>query len=150
DAVIAAGASNATLMGGGDGVVMVTTNIPIATMSAEDLANTLGAPAGASLAADIAAVKSQTAAIEADTQDLQTQIGTDGAGLTAIPWNSAWDAEVQSECTDALNAYDPPTNAEMTARTLAAASYATAANQTTMDGKLDIIDGIVDAILVDT
>lgn len=25
-----------------------------------------------------------------------------GTGLTAIPWNSAWDAEVQSECNDAL------------------------------------------------
>lgn len=33
------------------------------------------------------------------------------------------DAEIQSEATDALNAYDPPTNAEMEARTLVAASY---------------------------
>lgn len=31
-------------------------------------------------------------------------IGALGAGLTAIPWNSAWDAEVQSECADALTA----------------------------------------------
>jgi hypothetical protein len=44
----------------------------------------LGAPTGASVSADIAAVKSQTAAIETDTQDLQTQVGTDGAGLTAL------------------------------------------------------------------
>ena len=29
-------------------------------------------------------------------------IGVAGAGLTAIPWNAAWDAEVESECTDAL------------------------------------------------
>jgi hypothetical protein len=50
-------------------------------------------------------------------------IGAAGAGLTALPWNAAWDAEVQSECTDALNAYDPPTNAEMIARTLVAADY---------------------------
>ena len=77
------------------------------------LPNLLGAPAGASMSADIAAVKAQTAAIEADTQDLQTQVGTDGAGLTNLPWNAAWDTEVQSECTDALNAYDPPTKAEM-------------------------------------
>lgn len=42
-------------------------------------------------------------------------IGSAGAGLTAVPWNSAWDAEVQSECTDALNAYDPPTKAELDA-----------------------------------
>jgi hypothetical protein len=43
-------------------------------------------------------------------------IGT-GTGLTAIPWNAAWDAEVQSEVTDALNAYDPPTRAELTTDT---------------------------------
>ena len=42
-------------------------------------------------------------------------IGSAGAGLTAVPWNAAWDAEVQSECTDALNAYDPPTKAELDA-----------------------------------
>ena len=33
---------------------------------------------------------------------IRDQIGTAGAGLTALPWNSAWDAEVQSECADAL------------------------------------------------
>lgn len=34
----------------------------------------LGAPAGASVSADIAAVKAQTAAIEADTQDIQSRL----------------------------------------------------------------------------
>ena len=53
-------------------------------------------------------------------------IGSAGAGLTAVPWNAAWDAEVQSECTDALNAYDPPTKTEMDAMwtTAATESYA--------------------------
>ena len=41
------------------------------------------------------------------------EIGPAGAGFTALPWNSSWDAEVQSEVTDALNEYDPPTKAEM-------------------------------------
>lgn len=36
----------------------------------------LGAPAGASVSADVAAVKSQTAAIETDTQDIQSRIPT--------------------------------------------------------------------------
>ena len=36
--------------------------------------------------------------------DIKTQTGTAGAGLTAIPWNAAWDAEVQSECDDAITA----------------------------------------------
>ncbi len=40
-------------------------------------------------------------------------IGALGAGLTAIPYNAAWDADIQSECTDALNAYDPPTKTEL-------------------------------------
>ena len=40
--------------------------------------------------------------IQADTEDLQTQIGAAGAGLTAVPWNAAWDAEVESEVDDAL------------------------------------------------
>lgn len=38
----------------------------------------------------------------AQTGDNFARIGAAGAGLTAVPWNSAWDAEVQSECNDAL------------------------------------------------
>jgi hypothetical protein len=40
----------------------------------------------------------QLAAIESQTDD----IGVAGAGLSAIPWNASWDAEVQSEVDDAL------------------------------------------------
>lgn len=65
-----------------------------------------------------------------------------GTRLTAIPWNSAWDAEVQSEAADALTAYDPPTNAEMEARTIAAASYATAT-------ALDAVDNFLDTEIAD-
>lgn len=54
---------------------------------------TLGTPAGASISADIAAIEAQT-----------DDIGTAGAGLTAVPWNAAWDAEVQSEVQDAIEA----------------------------------------------
>ena len=55
--------------------------------------STLGTPAGASISADIAAIEAQT-----------DDIGAAGAGLTAVPWNAAWDAEVQSEVVDALEA----------------------------------------------
>lgn len=109
----------------------------------------LGAPAGASVSADIATVDTVVDAILVDTAEIGaagaglTEAGGTGDHLTAVPWNAAWDAEVQSEVTDALNAYDPPTNAELEARTLAAASYATAAALATVDGN-------VDAILVDT
>lgn len=34
--------------------------------------------------------------------DIYGQIGTNGASLSSIPWNSAWDAEVQSEVNDGL------------------------------------------------
>ena len=33
-------------------------------------------------------------------------LGTDGDGLTAVPWNSSWDAEVESEVTDSLVAHN--------------------------------------------
>lgn len=56
-----------------------------------------------------------TSATFAELKAETAEIGAAGAGLTAIPWNADWDAEVQSECTDALNAYDPPTATELTA-----------------------------------
>lgn len=73
----------------------------------------------------------------------------DGSTLTSIPWNAAWDAEVQSEVADALAVYDPPTNTEMEARTLAAASYATASTLATVAADVVLIladtgtDGVV-------
>ena len=61
-------------------------------------------------AENLATVDTVVDAILVDT----TEIGAAGAGLTAVPWNAAWDAEVQSEVADALAVYDPPTNTEMT------------------------------------
>ena len=72
----------------------------LATSSAlSTLSTTIGSPAGASLAADIAAIEDQTDELAA----FITDVGVNGAGLTALPWNAAYDAEVQSEVTDALN-----------------------------------------------
>lgn len=50
--------------------VQVFTNFP----QTGDAFDRLGAPAGASVSADVAAVKTQTAAIEVDTQDIQSRI----------------------------------------------------------------------------
>ena len=82
------------------------------------------------------------------------EIGTAGAGLTALAQASLWtstiagriDAAVSTRATPAqvateLATYDGPTNAEMVARTLAAASYATAAAQTTAQNDLDVLTG---------
>lgn len=38
------------------------------------------------------------------TRTLTSGTNIDGSTFTAIPWNAAWDAEVQSECSDALTA----------------------------------------------
>jgi len=52
---------------------------------------------------------SQTSVDDVPTNaELTTALGT-GSWATAIPWNAAWDAEVQSECADALAAYDVAT-----------------------------------------
>lgn len=76
-----------------------------------------------------------------------TSGGTIGKYLVDNAWNSAWDAEVQSEVADALAVYDPPTNAEMEARTLVAANYATASALDTID---NLLDTEIAAILEDT
>lgn len=38
------------------------------------------------------------------TGDAYARLGSNGAGLTTLPWNAAWDAEVQSEVQDAIEA----------------------------------------------
>ena len=112
----------------------------------DDLESRLGTPSNLGSGATVAA---NLADIEGQTDD----IGVAGAGLTALAtaaelakvpksdgtatWNATALASLQQEATDALNAYDPPTNAEMEARTLVAASYATAS-------ALDAVDNFVD------
>ncbi len=82
---------------------------------------------------------------------LVTDIGTDGAGLTAIPWNAAWDAEVQSEATDALNAYDGPTHAELTAELATADDAVLAAIAALNNLSAAAVNAeVVDALNVDT
>lgn len=72
-------------------------------------------------------------------------LGSAGATISTLT-----PAQVNTECDTALADYDAPTNAEMVARTLAAAGYATAASQTTIEGKVDTVDTVVDAVKVKT
>lgn len=81
--------------------------------------------------------------------ELATALGTaDDAILAAIAaLNNLSSAAAQTAAAAALTAYDPPTNAELEARTLLAASYATAANQSTIAGYIDTeVAAIVSAI----
>jgi len=59
-------------------------------------------------------IRNKQTDIEADTQDLQTQIGTAGAGLTDVGgFSTAAKAEINTEADTALTDYDPPTKTEM-------------------------------------
>jgi len=57
------------------------------------------------------ATAANLATVDTVVDGLATTIGVAGAGLTAVPWNASWDAEVQSEVDDALGAaITEPTN----------------------------------------
>lgn len=82
----------------------------------------------------------------------ETKIDTMDAVVDEIPsetnaktWNATALAAIQSECNDALVAYDPPTRAEATADKDAIITEVNA-NET----KIDTVDTVVDTILVDT
>jgi hypothetical protein len=143
DAACASGVAGVQIGGTVTGMVVFAPYIELPVNTEEDVFTRIGAPAGASVSADIAAIEAQT-----------DDIGAAGAGLTAVPWNAAWDAEVQSEVADALAVYDPPTNAEMEARTLVSAGYATATALDTVDNLIDTevaaIKTVVDAIQAKT
>jgi len=69
-------------------------------------------------------------AIDAIDNYVDTEVAALATELAKVPksdsnvsWNATALAAIQAEATDALNAYDPPTNAEMEARTIAAADY---------------------------
>lgn len=53
---------------------------------------------------NVAAPTLTTASVN-QTGDSFVRIGSNGAGLTALPWNASWDAEVQSEVEDGLTAF---------------------------------------------
>lgn len=146
DAAVDTGANGVMIGGTVTGMVVIGTYLQLVDFDPQNAVR-LGLTALPNAAADAAgglpisdaggldldALRTDVAAILVDT----AEIGAAGAGLTAVPWNASWDAQVESEVTDALNAYDPPTNAEFEARTIASADYATATNLATVAGYLD-------------
>jgi hypothetical protein len=62
-----------------------------------------------------------------------TGAGGDGSAFTNIPWNAAWDSEVQSEVVDGLGAYSAPTTTYLDGRSLESANYATASQVTAVE-----------------
>lgn len=112
DAAFDSGATGVIIGGTVTGMIILAVYVPLVAYDPADTVR-LGLTALPNAAADAAgglpisdaggldmdSVKTDTAAILVDT----AEIGAAGAGLTAIPWNAAWDAEVQSEVDDALN-----------------------------------------------
>lgn len=104
----------------------------IGTAQTGDAYARLGAPAGASVSADIAAVKSQTAAIETDTQDIQSRLP---AALVSGRMDSSVGAMAANTVTASALAADAVTEMQ-----------SGLATQTSVDD----IDTIVDAIKAKT
>ena len=113
------------IVNGASGLVNIKTD----TAAIKTMTDKIGTVTNTGGTATIGAILGDFAntALVTRVADIKTQTGTAGAGLTAIPWNAAWDAEVQSECDDAITAnaviLDLPTTAEFNARTLVAANY---------------------------
>lgn len=74
----------------------------------------VGAGSFGVIATEIADILTDTAEIGAAGAGL-TEAGGTGDHLTAVPWNAAWDAEVQSEVNDGLVAYDAATGTDVAA-----------------------------------
>jgi hypothetical protein len=115
----------------GTGAIPATVQIYTSFPQTGDNFARLGAPAGASVSADVAAVKSQTAAIETDTQDIQTRIP---ASLV----NSRMDCSIDG------------TGMEAGAVSAVQSGLATAAALSTVEGKIDTLDNVADAIKAKT
>lgn len=92
-----------------------------------------------------ASINSDTDAILEDTgTTLPATLTTISGYVDCLPTtlNNLSSGDVQTAAAAALTAYDPPTNAEMEARTLVAANYATSANQTSILGYVDCLPAI--------
>lgn len=99
------------------------------------------------------------AAIDAIDNYVDSEIGALTTELAKVPksdsnvtWNATALGSIQSECTDALNAYDPPTNAEIpTAAAISDAVWDEASTGHTDAGKAGAqLWTDIDAILTDT
>ncbi len=116
----------------GTGAIPVTVQLYTDFPQTGDAFARVGAPAGASISADVAAVKTQTAAIETDTQDIQARIP---AALVSGRIDASVGAMAANVMTAAAAAADLTTELQSGLATAAA---------------LATVNANVDAILVDT
>lgn len=114
-------ASGTRLLTGGTNIVLAkgTGITGFNDLDASGIRSAIGL-ASANLDTQITGINSNIDANETkiDTIDnvldaLVADIGVNGSGLTALPWNAAWDAEVQSEVEDGLAVYDAATGTDV-------------------------------------
>jgi hypothetical protein len=94
---------------GTDGVVLANDAVSAAKLAA-DAGTEIGTAVWATAARTLTAATNITSTggtTVPQTGDSYARIGAAGASLTAVPWNAAWDAEVQSEVADALDVAIP-------------------------------------------
>lgn len=142
DAAFAAGADFVTLAITGAAIKPAHQRFALVANTAADVHTRLGAPAGASVSADVAALKAETALIVADTNELQTD-WANGGRLDVILDARASQASVDT-IDGIVNAILIDTGTDIPA-TLA--TLATAANLAAVAGYLDTE---IAAILQDT
>jgi hypothetical protein len=128
----------------GTGAIPVTVQVYTQFPQTGDSYARLGAPAGASVSADVAAVKAETASILTDT----AEIGAAGAGLTALASQASvntiddfLDTEIAAILADTNELQTDWANGGRLDLILDARAS---------QSSVDTIDGIVDDILVDT
>lgn len=126
----------------GTGAIPATVQVYTTFPQTGDNFARLGAPAGASLSADVAAVKAQTAAIETDTQDIQSR-------LPAALVSGRMDSNVQAMANNVLTAAAINADA-ITAAKLAADVTTELQSGLATAAALATVDGIVDTIVATT
>lgn len=126
DAACASGVAGVQIGGTVTGMVVLAPYIELPVNTEEDVYTRLGAPAGASVSADVAAVKTQTAAIETDTQDIQSRLP---AALVSGRMDASVGAMAANVMTAAAAAADLTTELQ--------SGLATAASQATIAGYID-------------
>lgn len=122
----------------GTGAIPVTVQIYTTFPQTGDNFARLGAPAGSSVSADIAAVKNQTAAIEVDTQDIQSRIP---AALVSGRMDSSVGAMAANTLTASALATDAVTEIQTGLSTLDAAGVRSAVGlaSANLDTQLDAL-----------
>lgn len=123
----------------GSGAIPVTVQIYTTFPQTGDSFARIGAPVGASISADVAAVKTQTAAIETDTQDIQGRIP---AALVSGRIDASVGAMAANVMTAAAAAADLTTELQ--------SGLATAAALATVDTVVDAIKAKTDSLTFTT